>query len=313
MRKNTLGIVRRHAPVVLLLFVLVAACQRRDTETAAPETAAARPSYRIGYMICNSAEETMRRFAPLTKYLGERLGADLEGVAIDTLNFGDEIDSLDFTHTNSLLYIMYNRYNGLDILAVEKRGELGDRSKGIVVARKDSGVKTVADLKGKSMIFGPMLAPTGYMSQIYALKQLGFDVDNDLAFYTIPTGAFKHEKVIYAVMFGKYDAGAFPYYDYEIMRKQGKVNPDKFRVLAEGPLIPYCNFAVTQRVDEGFARKFRQALLAITPDDTVEFHGERLKVLARAGLDGFAAAADRDFDIVRQMAKATNMPPFQEF
>jgi len=300
---------------MVLALLLFGACRPQEQDAAKVNTGQPEsgPVYKIGYMICNSAEETMQRFAPLTAYLSRELGVRFEGLPIDTLNFGEHIDELDFTHTNSLLYIMYNRYNGLDILAVEKRGELGDRSKGIVVARKDSGVKTVADLKGKSMIFGPMLAPTGYMSQIYALKQLGFDVDNDLAFYTIPTGAFKHEKVIYAVMFGKYDAGAFPYYDYEIMRKQGKVNPDKFRVLAEGPLIPYCNFAVTQRVDEGFARKFRQALLAITPDDTVEFHGERLKVLARAGLDGFAAAADRDFDIVRQMAKATNMPPFQEF
>lgn len=304
--------------IALALLALLTCGGCRDSASdhpqgPSPQTKAQLPTYRVGYMICNSAEETMYRFAPLTKYLGEQLGVHLEGVAINTLDFGDEIDNLDFTHTNSLLYIMYHRYNGLDILAVEKRGELGNRSKGIVAVRKDSGIKTLADLKGKTMIFGPMLAPTGYMSQIYALKKLGFDVDNDLSFYTIPTGSFKHEKVIYAVNFGKYDAGAFPYYDFEIMRKQGKVKAEKFRILAEGPLIPYCNYGVTQRVDDDLARRFKQALLAITPDDTVEFKGERLKVLTRAGLDGFTSARDADFDIVRKMAKETNMPPYQEF
>jgi len=300
---------------MVLALLLFGACRPQEQDAAKVNTGQPEsgPVYKIGYMICNSAEETMQRFAPLTAYLSRELGVRFEGLPIDTLNFGEHIDELDFTHTNSLLYIMYNRYNGLDILAVERRGELGARSRGIVAVRKKSGIKTVEDLKGKTMLFGPMLAPTGYMSQIYALKQLGFDVDNDLAFYTIPTGSFKHEKVIYGVMFGKYDAGAFPYYDYEIMQKQGKVDGSKFRILAEGPLIPYCNFAVTQRVDEKFAQQFRQALLAIGENDTVEINGERVKVLDRAQIQGFEEAVDSDFDIVRTMARETNMPPYQEF
>jgi phosphonate transport system substrate-binding protein len=278
------------------------------------EPASKKPAtYKIGYMICNSEEETLARFVPLTAWLSKKMGVNFEAIAIDTLNFSEHIDSVDFTHTNSLLYTMYNRYNGLEILAVEKRGELGNRSKGLVVSLKKSGIKTIDDLKGKTMLFGPMLAPTAYMSQIYALKQKGFDVDEDLAFYTIPTGSFKHEKVIYGILFGAYDAGAFPYYDFEIMIKQGKVDKEKFNILAEGPLIPYCNFAVTQRVDDKFAQQFKKTLLSITEDDTVEINGERVKILERAQVDGFTTAVDADFDIVRQMAKATNMPPYQEY
>jgi len=279
-----------------------------------PEPKAQLPTYRIGYMICNSKAETMARFRPLTRYLSQKMGVNFVAVPVDTLDYGKEIGSLDFTHTNSLLYTMYNRYNGLEILAVEKRGELNDRSRGLVVTPKKSGIKNLADLKGKTMLFGPMLAPTAYMSQIYALKQQGFNVDDDLSFYTIPTGAFKHEKVIYGVMFGKYDAGAFPYYDFEMMIKQGKIRKDKFRILAEGPLIPYCNFGVTQRVNEKFAKKFKAELLAIKETDMVKIEsGETVRVLERAQVQGFVNAKDSDFDIVRKMAKATNMPPYQEY
>ncbi len=289
----------------LVLLLSTTACRQRSGTV---------PAYRIGYMICNSEEETLRRFAPLTLYLSRKLGVNLEPVAIDTLQFGGAIDDLDFTHTNSLLYIMYNRFNGLEILAAEKRGELGARSRGLVAVLKKSGITSVEQLKGKRMIFGPMLAPTGFMSQVYALKEQGFSIDDDLASYDFPTGAFKHEKVIYSVLFGRYDAGAFPYYDFEIMARQGKVNPDDFTILAEGPLIPWCNFAVTQRVDADLARRFKAALLELKEGDLVEMDdGERIDILERAQLQGFADVSDADFDIVRQMARATNMPPYQEY
>ena len=292
--------------VLLLLLVLLPACDKKK--------AADLPTYRIGYMICNSEEETLHRFVPLTLYLSRRLGVNLEPVAVDTLQYASVIDSLDFTHTNSLLYVMYNRFNGLEILAAEKRGELGARSKGLVVTLKKSGITSVDELKGKSMIFGPMLAPTGFMSQVYALAELGFSIDDDLAYYEFPTGAFKHEKVIYSVLFGKYDAGAFPYYDFEIMARQGKVNPDEFTILAEGPLIPYCNFAVTQKVDADLARRFKKALLELKEGDLVEMpDGERVDILERAQLQGFEDVTDADFDVVRKMAKAVNMPPYQEY
>ncbi|MBA3015895.1 MAG: phosphate/phosphite/phosphonate ABC transporter substrate-binding protein [Proteobacteria bacterium] len=272
------------------------------------------PTYRIGYMICNSEKETLDRFIPLTIYLGQQLNVQFEAVAIDTLNFGKEIDNLHFTHTNSILYIIYNRFNGLDILALEKRGELGDRSKGLVVTTQKSGIKSLEDLKGKRMIFGPMLAPTTFMSQVYALKKLGFDIDTDLASYSFPSGSFKHEKLIYSVEFGKYDAGAFPYLDFETMEQQGKINRNDYIILAEGPPVPYCNFAVTQKTDEKLAQEFKKVLLGIQADQLVELpNGERVNILERAQLDGFTDARDSDFDLLRQMAKETNMPPYQKY
>ena len=281
--------------LVLILTLPILSCREKKHSQI--------PTYRIGYMICNSEEETLRRFTPLTTYLSKKLGVNFEAVAIDTLNFPQEIDNIDFTHTNSLLYIMYNRLNGLEILAAEKRGELGARSKGLVVTLKKSGITSLADLKGKSMIFGPMLAPTAFMSQTYALKELGFLIDDDLAYYDFPIGSFKHEKVIYSVLFEKYDVGAFPYYDFEIMVEQGKIDQDDFTILAEGPLIPYCNFAVTQRVDEKFAMRFKKALLSIKDTDRVETdEGERVNILERAELQGFEDVTDADFDIVRKMA-----------
>ena len=270
-------------------------------------------TYRIGYMICNSEQETLDRFLPLTKYLGEKLGVNFEAVPIHTNGFLKEVENLDFTHTNSLLYIMMHRYNGVGILAAEKRGSWGYRSQGVILALKESGIENIEDLRGKSMIFGPMLAPTGFMSQIDLLEQNGIDPEEDLAFYTIPPGSFKHEKVIYGVMFEKYDAGAIPIFDFETMAEEGRIDPGDFTIVTRGPAIPYCNFGVTQGVDERFAARFQEALLELTMDDTVEFNGERVSVLARTLAEGYVDVQDSDFDIVRDMARRTNMPPYQEY
>ncbi|MBU0730541.1 MAG: phosphate/phosphite/phosphonate ABC transporter substrate-binding protein [Proteobacteria bacterium] len=292
---------------VFLTMTILSAC------TPQAPTSQEKPTYKIGYMICDSEKETLARFLPLTKYLSKKMGVNFEAVTIDTINFPNEVENLDFTHTNSLLYIMMHRFNGVDILAVEKRGSLGARSKGIIAVLKKSGIKTLSDLKGKNMLFGPMLAPTGFMSQIDILQSGGIDPEKDLVFYTIPRGSFKHEKVIYGVMYEKYDAGAFPFNDFELMSQDGRIDPEDFIILAEGPVIPYCNFAATQKVDESFAKKFKKELLAIRPEDTVEIDGETVKVLSKALIDGFEDITDADFNIVREMAKRTNMPPYQNY
>lgn len=288
------------------LIIILASCQQassvKDEKT-----------YKIGYMICNSEQETLQRFKPFTAFLSKKLGVQFEAVALDTSDFTKHVDELDFTHTNSLLYVIMNRNNGVGILAAEKSGSLGARVKGLIIASKKSGVKSVQELKGKTMIFGPALGPTSYMAQLDILLKNGIDPENDLAYYSIPAGSFKHEKVIYGVLFGKYDAGAVPLLDYERMIADGRIDPADFTVLAEGEPVPYCNFAVNQKVPDAFAKRFKELLLSIKKDDTVELDGEVIKVLERAHIDGYEDVEDSDFNSIREMAKRTNMPPYQRY
>jgi phosphonate transport system substrate-binding protein len=290
---------------IAVLFFVMSCTQAPTTDDG--------KTYKIGYMICNSEQETLQRFKPFTAYLGRKLGVRFEAMAIDTSDFTKHVDEMDFTHTNSLLYVIMNRNNGVDILAAEKSGSLGARAKGLIIASKKSGIKNIHELKGKTMIFGPSLGPTSYMAQLDILLKNGIDPENDLAFYSIPSGSFKHEKVIYGVLFEKFDAGAVPLLDFERMSSDGRIDPNDFTILAEGEPVPYCNFAVTQKVPEDFAKRFREVLLSIKKDDTIELDGEVIKVLERANIDGYEDVKDSDFDGIREMAKRTNMPPYQKY
>ena len=292
---------------IIFITIILASCRQ------APSVNEPEKIIKVGYMICNSEEETLYRFRPLTAWLSNKLGMKMEAVAIDTFKFTREVENMDFTHTNSLLYIILNRFHGLKVLTADKQGSLGHRSNGAIVAAKESDIKTIKDLKGRSMVFGPMLGPTGYMQQYDLMLQGGINPEDDLSFYTIPTGTFKHEKVIYSVLYGKYDAGAFQMLDFERMMEAGKIDPDDFRIIAEGEPIPYCTFGYTQRVDDALAESFKKALLELKEEDTVEIDGEVVSVLKRARLDGFEGVIDKDYDSVRETAKRTNMPPYQKY
>jgi phosphonate transport system substrate-binding protein len=301
--------------VLLSLGLLLAliSCQPDAKAPAEQGVVSAKP-LRIGYMICDGIEETKSRFGPLTRFLEEKTGQPVEPVYLNTFEVPEAFEKgeLDITHTNSLLYVIM-REAGLKPLVGEKRGSMGFMSAGGIVVRSDSPVENVSDLAGKRMIFGPQLAPTGFLSQYELLLDAGVDPEMDLDYYAIPWGAYKHEKVVYGVWMGAYDAAAVPLLDLEFMIRDGKVGPEDLRVIAQGDPIPYCVFGIAPGVPGERAARIRSLLLNLVPKDTVAVDGEVRSVLRSAGVDGFVPIEDSDFDRVREMAKKAKMPPYQEF
>jgi len=269
---------------------------------------------KIGYMNCNNEQETKHRFVPLTRYLSDKVGVEFVMVPVDTHDFEKRFNQGEFafTHTNSFIYIVLKERNNLKLIASEKRGNFGSRSGGAIISRKGSGIDRLDQVKGKTFAFGPMLAPTGYLAEYDLLLRSGIDPEKDLASYTIPSGSYKHEKLVYGVLFGQYDVSAATLLDLETMTKEGKIAADDFNILAQTPLVPYCTFGAAANADPGLVDKVRKALLELKQTDTAEVDGERVKVLKAAWIDGYEELVDKDFDMLREMAKRVNMPPYQK-
>jgi phosphonate transport system substrate-binding protein len=270
---------------------------------------------KIGFMICNSRPETKARFEPIAAYLSEKLGRKFEPVLIDTYKFEEYVrdKKLDFTHTNSMLAITYAKNYGLKLLTVDKRGHQEHKDSGAIITRKDSGIKSYDDMRGKSMVFGPALAPFGYMAQYYLMLTNGLDPEVDLAYYAIAPGSYKHEKVIYSVLYGRYDLGSVPRIDLDLMSEEGKIDLDDFHIIDESIPMPYCTVGAMPDTDPALVQKVKDALLNIKQDETVLYEGEVLKVLDRAWLHGFAEADESEFDLIRDRLKRNNMDPYKNF
>lgn len=297
---------RRVLPVlfILLSFFILSSCKGQNRKVV-----------KIGYMNCNNEQETKHRFVPLTRYLSDKVGVEFVMVPVDTHDFEKRFNQGEFafTHTNSLIYIVLKERNNLKLVASEKRGNFGSRSGGAIIARKGSGIEKLEQIKGKKFAFGPMLAPTGYLAEYDLMLRSGIDPEKDFASYTIPSGSFKHEKLIYGVMFGEYDVSAATLMDLEVMTREGKITADDFTILAQTPLIPYCTFGAAPNADPAIVEKVKKALLELKPTDTADVDGEKVKVLKSAWIDGYEELTDKDYDPVRNMARRVNMPPYQKF
>jgi len=270
---------------------------------------------RVGFMICNSVAETRARFAPLAAHLAEQLGRRVEPVWLDTADFDEALRAarFDLIHTNSYLYAWFHEAYGFRVLAGEARGRDGAYSSGTIIAGRNSAVKTLADLKGKRFVFGPPFAPTAYLSPYWLLLEAGIDPEKDLGYYAFPAGSYKHEKAIFAVVDGAFDAGAGPALDLEVMETEGKLLPDDYRVIARGPRVPYCVFSAAATLPESSFQQIRKALFAVNAETVAAVDGEVLKVLKSALVDGFVPLEEKEFDPVRAMARRCNLPPYEKY
>ncbi|MEW5804733.1 MAG: phosphate/phosphite/phosphonate ABC transporter substrate-binding protein [bacterium] len=296
--------------MVLLSIVLISfgsGCKDKTVSSQKP--------LKICYMICNSLPESKARFEPISAYLSEQLKRPVESIYLNTQDVESVVEKqeVDFTHTNSILYVIFKERYGATLVAGEVRGRYLNRDAGAIITRAKSGIKTIQDLKGKSMIFGPSLAPMGYLAQYDLMLKNNINPDEDLAFYNIPPGSWKHEKVIYGVLFGAYDAGAAPRLDLDTMAEEGKINMDDFTIVAESDPIPYCTFTAMAHTDPELVQKVKSILLGVTQEDSALVNGEILKVLKSAGLERFADVQDSQYDSIRDMLKRCKMSPYEEY
>ena len=274
-----------------------------------------KPPLRVAFQVCNSIEENRERFEPLGVWLGKKLGRKVVVFHVNTFDFIERAQRKEFDvlQSNSYIYVNVKEKTGGTLLAREVKNDTGKDTGGLIVVRADSRVRTLADLKGKRMVFGPVLSPGGYLAQYHTMLSAGLDPEKTLASYTFLPGAWQHEKVVYSILYGAVDAGAVKVGDIERMEAEGKVRKSDFRVIAASPPVPNCTFFALPHVDTDTAEIFRKALLALSDRDFVAVNGERLNVLKRDGTKGYVPARDEEFDILRKMARETNLPPYDKY
>jgi len=266
-------------------------------------------------MICDSRKLSEERFAPFTAYLEEKLGRKVEMILENTFEFERLVKNkeVDFFHVNSIVAVLLKEKYKADLLVTDIRGRNGYKATGTIIARKDSGIKTIEDMRGKSMVFGPAMAPFGYMAQYALLLENKFDPETDFSSYTIPSGAAKHDKVIYGVEYGKYDVGAAPRIDLDRLVEEDIINLDDYNIIAESDPMPYCTIGAREEIDAALKEQVKDVLMNLKDDEVATVDGETLKVLKRMLVEGFHPVVDSEYDSIRNALKRCNMPPYSKY
>jgi phosphonate transport system substrate-binding protein len=243
-----------------------------------------------------SAQEMHKMFDPLAEYLTKETGEKVTIVV--TKDFATYKDALqtgqfDLGFSNPIIYVQLKQRTALVPLALSAEKKAGTRFRGLIIARKDSGIEKVQDLKGKKLIFVDEDSAAGYIFQMLLLSKAGMDVNKD--FTRLPF-AKKHDNVTMAVYNKAADAGGIREDDLDKMKD--KVDLSAIRIVAYTDYFPNWPVYATPKLNKNIADKIRVALIKLKPNDAGSD-----AVVGAANLAGFAAVSDKDYDLLRQAAK----------
>lgn len=248
---------------------------------------------RLGVLPRLSATELTKMFTPLAERLSRETGRKVRLViAKDFETFQKQVrdGELELAFSNPLVYVQLARETDLVPLGLAAEQKGGTRFRGVIVVRKDSGLSDLAALRGKRLIFVDEDSLGGFISQALLFKKLGFDIRRD--FNLLPF-AKKHDNVTMAVFSRAADGGGIREDDLEKMA--GKVDLSQLKVLAYTDYFPNWPLFAAARVDAATRDALRKALLALPAGDPA---------LEAAKLKVFAPVADKDYDGLREAARA---------
>src|SRR6185369_7922036 len=172
-----------------------------------------------------------------------------------------------------------------------------------IYVRKESGLKTLEDLRGKTMAFIDPASSSGYTYPMVLLIQRGLVKDRDpKTFFREVLFAGAHDAGMRALLNGHVDALA----SFDMAREQYLKDPaerERIIYIAETPEIPEAGIAARAELDPATFAKVRDALLQIR----APAYAELLRRLYE--IDGFAPADDRDYDPVRAAVELLGVRP----
>ncbi len=232
-----------------------------------------------------------KRLKPLTQYLSKELGRPVSlklspnmGAAINEV--ADK--KVTLAYLTPVAYLKAHKKGGAKI--VVKTVTKGKASfQLMIVVKKDSPIKTVADLKGKTFAFGDKRA----LLQRAAVVGAGIKMEDFSEYKFIG----HYDNIARAVSNGDFDAGILK--DTKAFKWEEK----GLRILAASPDLPPYNIAANGDVSDELLAQLKKAFLALDPKNP-----EHLKVIKAVAkkYTGFAATNDAEYDVVRELIKPFN-------
>jgi len=284
---------RYRQAVLLILAVLVAGPAIRP---------AAGRELTFGFTPVLSESDMRVEFEPLMTYLSDCIGQKV--VLYVAKDYGDlrtqmESGAVDIGTFSPFAYVDAARGGKIRLIAqCVINGTATYR--GVIVARRDRGLNSLADLRGKRFAFVDPKSASGFVYPRALLIEKGITPESSFK-ETIFAGS--HDKVIAAVLEGRADAGAV-YEDALAIAKSKGVPTENLVTLGRTAPIPHDAIAVRVGLDGALAKKIRAALVDLDKSEA----GRRVIANSKPKeLTGYMIAEDSLYDMVRRTAKIAGM------
>ena len=264
---------------------------------ALPTKAAGNP-LRLAFIPQENPEKLLGDITAITGWLSERLDHPVEGfvtidhaAAVEALRNGDA----DISFMGALPFVLAETEIGAVPLLSEVYRDAPSYT-GRVFVRKDSGIKTLTDLKGRNIAFADPISESGYMFPLAEFQKAGLIASPKQAdaFFGRIFFAGGYQQAMQAMAQGLVDAaGVSQYADLLLSPAQ----QSQVTWIAESPAIPSHVVIARPGLDTELQAAFVDAMLALNEAE----NRDMLRYLY--GPDGYVPADTSRFDGVRDMAR----------
>ena len=256
----------------------------------------AKQTLRIVFIAYQNPEQLADDVEPVVAYLEKELGVHIKHFV--ATNYGAVVEALknntaDMGFMGPLQYIMAHEYAGArPILGEVYKGKATYTSR--IFVRKDSGIKSLADLRGKSIAFVDPISSSGYLYPMELFKAEGLIKKEPTEFFKRMYFAGGDEQAIRAVFNKFVDAAAIGQYSFSLLRPDER---NQVIYIGESKPLPSHCVVVRKGLPDAQAEALQNALLKIqdSPDTSL------LKNLY--GVDGYVKVTHETFAEVESIAR----------
>lgn len=296
-------VLQRWVSLMLMALVMpwLAACSRDEAAptpqyTSQPAQADQRTHYVFAIHPLQNPQLLHQKFEPLMAYLAKQI----PGAAFDLETSNDYADYERKLREGKSHFSLPNPYHatlardwGYHVIA--KMGN-DDLFRGVFIVRKDSPVKTPADLRGKVVAYpAPTALAAAMMPQLF-LQKNGVDVETDLKNQYVGT----HNSSIMNAYLRQSAASATWPVAWSAFQQSNPQEAAELKVIWQTPTLIQNAIIARNDVAPAVVGQVSQVLT------TLQTHSEGQKLLAQIDTASFVAASDQDFEVVRVFLKEFN-------
>ena len=236
---------------------------------------AANELVKVGVLAHRGVPITLAKYEATAAYLSEHIEGytfEIVPLGFDALKKSVKKDEIDFVVTNTMYYVELEYLYGVSRIATLKNigsgGEELTSFGGVVLAKKESQLQELKDLRGKRFGAVDKNSFGGWVMVQKELKDQGIEVQDFASFYFFGS----HDRVLVAIRDGEIDAGVVRTDTLERMVSEGLLAPGLFKVVGQKEysgfpfvvstrLYPEWPFAKLASTSETLADKVLVALL----------------------------------------------------
>ncbi len=245
-------------------------------------------------------QEMLRIYTPFADYLTKEIGIPVKFTPV--VDYAATVEGLA---ANKLDMVWYGGLTSVQAIRMAKdatrvvmRKEDAE-FKSEFITRKETGIKTLKDLKGKTFSFGSVGSTSGHLMPRYFLLQAGINPEKDFSRFSF-SGA--HDATVAWVEAARVDAGALNFLVWGKLVETKKVDTSKVVVFWTTP--PYVDYVWTVRggLDKALVEKISKAFLKLDynkPEDR--------KLLDLHRTKGYIVAKDSDWKGTEEAAIAAGL------